>query len=43
MTIRVLEEGWCNQYDRMQRSRARLASPYQQSSVAYDDDFYHAV
>ena len=42
MTIRVLEEGWRNQYERMQRSRARLASPYQ-SSVAYDDDFYHAV
>jgi hypothetical protein len=26
----------------MKRSRTRLASPYQ-SSIAYDDDFYHAV
>ena len=42
MTIRVLVEGARNQYDRMHRSRARLRDRYE-SSVAYDDDFYHAL
>jgi hypothetical protein len=42
MTIRVLVEGWRNQYDRMQRSRDRLTREYQ-SSLEYDDDFYHVV
>jgi hypothetical protein len=42
MTIRVLEEGWRNQYERIQRSRKKLDGPYR-SSIPYDDDFYHAV
>ena len=42
MTIRVLAEGWRNQYDRMHRSRTRLRGAYR-SSIDYDDDFYHAV
>jgi hypothetical protein len=42
MAIRVLAEGWRNQYDRMLRSRAKLDEKYI-SSLAYDDDFYHAT
>jgi hypothetical protein len=42
MTIRVLLEGWRDQYERMRRSRARLNGRYE-SSLAYDDDFYHAI
>lgn len=32
--------GWRAQYDRMQRSYARVTGPYM-SSVAYDDDLHH--
>jgi hypothetical protein len=42
VTIRVFNEGYRDQYDRMKRSRARLDGPYQRS-VDYEDDFYHAV
>ena len=42
MSIRVFDEGWRNQYDRMHRSRVRLDAAHR-SSDEYDDAFYHAV
>ncbi len=42
MNIRVLNEGWRDQYARMKRSVARFNAPHQ-FAAEYDDDFYHAV
>ena len=42
MTIRVLSEGWRNQYDRMRRARTGLVRAHR-AGDQYDDAFYHAV
>lgn len=42
MTLRVFEEGWRNQYERMRRSRAQLENMHR-TSDEFDDAFYHAV
>jgi hypothetical protein len=42
MTIRVFNEGWRHQHERMKRSRDRFNAPHQIADE-YDDDFYHAI
>jgi hypothetical protein len=42
MTVRVFNEGWRHQYERMKRSRDRFNAPHQIADE-HDDDFYHAI